>query len=387
MNREQIFAKVSGISAQFPTAYRMPREQLDATQLDLLKASFEYHVGNNVFYRSICEEANFLPKDVKGVEDLLKIPLVPVRLFKQAEAARLMSVSLRDVEMEIRSTGTGGVPSVARRDAYTMHLVMLTFNAMYREFMRFSRGAGVFMCPSCEEMPEMGMVKAFHIMSGLIDSTHYLVRENRFNPDEATELLERFKGKHTRHIVGPPFIIYTYLQHLERKGMVVPLDASSRMVMLGGWKRFTGQQIPRAKFNQMCAERLRLEPHQIRDMYGMIETNMLAMECEHNNMHTPPWARLTCRDIRDPQKEVPMGKNGIIGIMDPASIGYPGFILTEDVGVLKPGEECACGRTTPILQFSRRLEGAELGCCAVSLDRFMCMAQQLGAPEDEGTGA
>jgi long-chain-fatty-acid---luciferin-component ligase len=163
----------------------------------------------------------------------------------------------------------------------------------------------------------------------------------------------------------------------------MPLDSSSRVVMLGGWKRFTGQQIPREKFNRMCQERFQVGAHQLRDMYGMIETNMLAMECENNNMHAPPWVKLSCRDMRDPLQEVPMGKNGIISILDPVSLAYPGFILTEDVGVLRPGTECACGRTTPILQFSRRLEGAELGCCAVSLDRFMCTAQQIGVPEAE----
>ncbi len=385
MNREQVYSKVSALGAQFPTAYRLPTEQLDATHAELLGASFEFHVENNAFYRSICEQAGVLPKDVKGAADLLKIPLVPIRLFKQAEAARLMSVSLRDVELEIRSTGTGGLPSVARRDAYTTHLATQTMVAMYREFMRFSRGVGIFLCPSCEEMPEMGMVKAFNIISGLIDASHYLIHENRFKPEEATALLEKFQGKHTRHIIGPPFLIYAYMQHLESKGLVMPLDSTSRVVMLGGWKRFTGQQIPRDKFNRMCSERFKIEPQQIRDMYGTIETNMLAIECEYNNMHVPPWVRLTCRDMRDPLQEVPAGKNGIIGILDPVSIAYPGFILTEDVGVVRPGTECGCGRTTSILQFSRRLEGAELGCCAVSLDRFMCTAQQIGAPEEEAT--
>lgn len=383
MDREEVFYKVSSVIARFPRAYRAARDERDHVHLDLLRSSFDYHVGHNAFYRAICESAGVWPEHIATLVDLVKLPLVPLRLFKQAEAGRLLSVSLRDIEVEIRSTGTGGLPSVARRDSFTAHLAAHAMIAMYREFFQLSRGAGLFFCPSCGEMPEMGMVKVFNVLSGLIDSTHYLIRENRFNPNEATELLESYRGKHTRHLIGPPFLLYTYLIHLEQQQQVVPLDEASRLIMLGGWKRFTGQQIPRDKFNRLCQERLGVSPAQIRDMYGTIETNMLAIECDHNNMHIPPWTRVSVRDVKDPTREVEPGMNGIITILDPVSLAYPGFVMTEDVGVVSSGEDCGCGRTTPILRFSRRLEGAELGCCAVSLDRFMCAAQQLLPPQEE----
>jgi long-chain-fatty-acid---luciferin-component ligase len=106
-------------------------------------------------------------------------------------------------------------------------------------------------------------------------------------------------------------------------------------------------------------------------MYGMIESNLLAVECEYHRKHLPPWCHVTVRDVDDPAAEVPPGRVGVIGILDALSRSYPGFVLSQDVGRVDPAAVCPCGRSGQVMSFAGRLRGAEPGCCAVTIERFM----------------
>jgi long-chain-fatty-acid---luciferin-component ligase len=121
---------------------------------------------------------------------------------------------------------------------------------------------------------------------------------------------------------------------------------------------------------QKIERHLGLRRDRVRDMYGLVEANMLAIECEHQNKHMPPWCRLSIRDVNNVDQEVARGEEGVIALLDATNMSYPGFILTEDIGALV-GTECPCGRSGPVVTFYRRMDGREYGCCAVSLEKFI----------------
>jgi long-chain-fatty-acid---luciferin-component ligase len=107
-------------------------------------------------------------------------------------------------------------------------------------------------------------------------------------------------------------------------------------------------------------------------MYGLVECNMLAIECEHGHKHVPPWVRIVTRRLNKPDEVLPeIHQSGIVSVLDPTSMSYPCFIQTEDVGIITSDGPCSCGRTSQTLKFVRRIDGAELGCCAINLERFM----------------
>jgi long-chain-fatty-acid---luciferin-component ligase len=82
------------------------------------------------------------------------------------------------------------------------------------------------------------------------------------------------------------------------------------------------------------------------------------------------------RDVNDFSVELAAGEVGVIGILDTLSRSYPGFLLSEDVGRVE-AEECPCGRSGQVISFVRRLQGAELGCCAVTIERHMAGKEQV----------
>jgi long-chain-fatty-acid---luciferin-component ligase len=352
------------------TALRLPQEQAEAGLVQVLQSAFAYHFDRNAFFRAQCDAVRVRPEQVRTRQDLALIPLLSVSMFKRPDAHVLLTAPLAEIEMEIRSTGTGGVPSVARRDSPTVTRAITGIVGSYREFFEVSKGAGLFLCPSTAETPEMGMVKVFNMLNGLFDDRIYVVRDYAFDPDEALEYLRRWNGEMTRHIVGPPFLVNRLLRYLELEEIQIELDPESLVITLGGWKRYTGESISREDFDDKLHRYLGVSPDRVRDMYGMIESNMVAVECEHHNKHVPPWCYISIRDVSDPTVEVPSGQTGLIAILDATNTSYPGFLLSDDVGEISD-TACACGRTGQTVSFRRRRQGAELGCCAVSIEKFI----------------
>ena len=329
---------------------------------------FAFHYEHNGFYRGLCDEVGVDPRTVRAGAGLAAIPLLPVRLFKQSGAHLLLSRPLGEVELEIRSTGTSGVPSVARRDSQTTTAVALALMAQFREFFSISGGAGLFLCPSPAENPEMGLAKVLNLFCGLLDRSHYALRGYSFRADEAVQFLSDEQGSSLRHVFGAPFLVNRLLDHLIERGSELRLDQDSLVVTLGGWKRYAGGTIDERRFRTKASRCLGIPQANIRDMYGLIESDMLAIECTHHNKHVPPWCHLSVRDLADPSKEVPDEVRGVIAVLSGLNTSYPAFVLTEDVGTRREGE-CGCGRRGQMVTFSRRLEGAEAGCCALNVER------------------
>lgn len=338
----------------------------------IIKSNFAHHFASNSFYRELCTQQGVDVAKVAAGE-VEQIPVIPIHLFKdQKFASLLLSKPLGAIEFELRSTGTSGVPSVSRRDSDTVDALTTALGAIYRDYFEICNGCGLFLCPSPAEMPEMGMVKALNFLSGMLDDRVYLVERYSFQSKDALALLERWADRSVRHIIGPPFMINRLLRYMAAQDIRLPLDRKTKVIMLGGWKRFSGEQISRERLVELCHERLGLEAHQVRDMYGLVECNMLAVECEHGHKHVPPWVRIVLRQLGKPDQLVTDPRqSGIVTVLDPTSTAYPCFIQTEDVGIITGDGACACGRTSQTLRFIRRVDGAELGCCAINLERFM----------------
>ncbi|GLW90129.1 hypothetical protein [Actinokineospora globicatena] len=352
------------------TAMRLPQQEWDSAVTAALVDSFTVHHVGNRFFRAQCDAVGVSPGDIRSRADLAKIPLIPVSMFKSPDAHVLLTASLNDIELDIRSTGTGGVPSVARRDTATLTRAVTGIMGTYRDLFAVSRGAGLFLCPSTAEAPEMGMVKVFNLLNGLFDDHTYLVRDYAFDPEEAVAYLNRWAGETTRHVVGPPFLVNRLLRFLELEETPLRLDPESLVITLGGWKRYTGESIGRDEFDAKVGTWLGVAPDRVRDMYGMIESNMLAVECEHHRKHVPPWCYISIRDVTDSAVELAPGQTGGIAILDATNSGYPGFLMSDDIGEVDESG-CPCGRTGQTVTFRRRRQGAELGCCAVSIEKFI----------------
>lgn len=358
-------------AASVSELYRLPQARLDEIKTSLIVEAFRFHYRNNAYYRQACESKGIDEQSIATYEDLIRIPLVPIAKFKSASSHELLSKPLARIEHEMRSTGTSGIPSISRRCHETVDVAVVAIYAMYREFLGISKGAGLYICPSTEEIPEMGMIKALNMLAGLLDTHEFMVKEERFVPEQAIARLKGWENQFTRHIIGPPFLIHRLLQFLKQTGQRLQLDRSSRVITLGGWKRFTGQMISRREFNLMCQEYLGIDPGSVRDIYALVESNVMAIDDEHQVKHVSPYVHFTVRDMNDLSREVAPGEKGVLGILDPLALATPGMILTEDIVILLPGESPS-GRSGQRMEYVMRAPSSlEFGCCAVNLEKTM----------------
>jgi long-chain-fatty-acid---luciferin-component ligase len=362
---------IKGIIANAHKIFRLSQEEVNLLKGKMIAESFTFHYQNNAFYQRVCDEKGVCLEDINGFDDLIKIPLIPIAKFKSANSHELLSVPLAEIEHEMRSTGTSGIPSIARRCSETMDNAVIGIYAMYREYFKISKGAGLYLCPSNEEFPEMGMIKALNMLAGLLDTHRFMVREERFISEEALAQLNEWQNKFTRYIIGPPFLIHRFLSFLKATNQTLSLDKDTLIITLGGWKRFTGQMISRKAFNEGCYEYLGVNASQVRDIYGLVESNILAIEDEFQVKHAAPYGHYSVRDLNDLSKEVPDGEKGLLAILDPTSTSTPGMLLTEDIVYLIP-EKSPSGRSGQRVQYVMRAPAAkEFGCCAVNLEKEM----------------
>ena len=101
-----------------PEIETMPREQLKALQSERLVKQVK-HVWENVpYYRKKMEEKGVTPDDIKGIEDLHKLPFVTKADLRDAYPYGLMGKPLKDCVRIQSTSGTTGKRVVA---FYTQH--------------------------------------------------------------------------------------------------------------------------------------------------------------------------------------------------------------------------------------------------------------------------
>lgn len=356
-----------------PFLFREPIEVQEKEKFEAIKKSFSFHYEKNEYYRRLCEASGFACDDLKSVDDLIKIPLIPIGDFKKAdaEARHLLSLPIEQMTLDIHSSGTGGTPSVARRDPDTMTFVTLFYISLFRDFLRIWNGAGLYLIPSPADVPDMGMINTFTLLNYGFGVSAHAVKDKKLDCEKAVSFLREWEGKLDRYIMCPPFILNMFLDYLVKNNIKLKLDKNTKVITVGGWKHHEGSKISRKELDDKCKEYLGIEKHQIRDFYGMVESNFMAFECENNKKHVPVPIHLSIRNIDNPAEEVRDGEKGLVAILDPISLSYPAFLLTEDIGVLHRNVQCECGRVSDVIEIVGRAPKSNLKTCALSLEAFM----------------
>ena len=359
---------VGSIIASAKSVFRLEADVQNEIKLQLIKDNFTFHYENNALYKKVCMEKQVSPEDIQSTCDLVKIPTIAIAKFKDVNAHLLLTKPITELQHELRSTGTSGIPSISRRDEQTLTRSVHSIYAMFREMFGFFGGGAIFLAPSAEDMPEMGLVKLVNMFSGLLDSSRFFVHDSSFDPQTVLDQLEKWKHVHTRHIIGPPFLVERLVQYASEQQTPIKLDRQSKIITLGGWKSFTGREIDRLEFNRETAAVFGIQEDQVRDMFGLVETNFMAIDCEEHAKHVPPWVHFSVRDMDHPEREAAPGEPGRLAVYDPSSLAYPGFIMTEDLVYVS---ECGCGRHGQTVHYMYRIKGAEIGCCAINLEKYM----------------
>ncbi len=90
----------------------MPRKELEALQSKRLRAVVKNVYENNAFYKTKFNELGITPDDIKGIEDIHKLPFTEKTDFRDNYPYGLLSVPKNEIVRMHASSGTTGKPTV-----------------------------------------------------------------------------------------------------------------------------------------------------------------------------------------------------------------------------------------------------------------------------------
>lgn len=278
-------------------------------------AVFQFQAENSRVYNAYLKN---LELDYTKITSIQQIPFLPIEFFKTQKVC----VGDWKPEAEFSSSGTTGV-TTSRHLVWSLPFYLshaeLTFE---RYFGSLKDCAILALLPSYLEREGsslIAMIRHFIKQTHSAHSGFYL-----HNQEELLTHLASLRNSRKRVILwGVSFALLDLAEKFE-------IDLSHCVVIeTGGMKGRRKEWIREELHNFLCK---RFNVTQIGSEYGMTELMSQAYSIGKGVYTTPPWMKLTIREINDPFSTLPLGKVGGINIVDLANAHSCAFIETQDLG-------------------------------------------------------
>jgi len=309
------------------------KEQLEALQLERLKALLKHAYQNVPYYHRKFTEAKLRPDDIRTLADLTKLPVLTKRDIRE-NRAELVARNLPS--RQIINMETSGSTGEALR-----------FLVTYESLNRGSAAAHLaYFWGGYEHGDKMVHLWYFpadkSAMQGLSRKISLRLFPN-FNIDVfdmSESKMDRFARQLARYkpklIVSYTSALYLFARYLKYRGIY---NVKSEAVVTEAHKLFPEQR-------ELIEEVFGCK---VFDLYGSREMSTIAGEChQHNGYHifTP---NVVLEFVKDGQPVSP-GETGEIIATNLHNYALP-FIRykSEDLGVLSD-RKCQCGRGLPLMQ-------------------------------------
>ncbi|GAE90947.1 MULTISPECIES: hypothetical protein [Acetivibrio] len=347
-------------------SFKWTEEKISEVQLKLIKEAFEYHYEHCQGYRMYCKKMGIEPCDVNSIDDLCRIPLIPSTMFKLGD---ILSCDMNEVVKVCQSSGTQGSISKVYRDEKTLNRFLGSIQTSIDQVIEIDDAFCVNLGPSTKEAGDLWFSYAISVVD-MIFPTEYFVVDGVFYPDKAYQKLNDMLDEYESLVlIGAPVMFYDLINYMEENKLSFSNSEKLYFITAGGWKRFEGKSIPRDEFIKLIQKYfIGAKTENFRDILNLVELNTIMPECECHIKHIVPWVKVI---ILDPVTLNPVsdGEIGLIAYLDPTTVSYPGFILTDDFGKIVINNNCQCGRSGIGLEIIRRVNKVESRGCALKIDK------------------
>lgn len=302
-----------------------------AIQLKKLKTILA-HAGRTVpYWQKLFKKINFAPETLRGFSDLKKIPIVTRREFKKTPIEELVDrTAPQKCFVKAFTSGSTGEPLLFYQDAQEI----------------FWRRSGIL-----KELHNFELVlKRPALILGL--STHKLLDKFGFRfrsadleiYDQWLKILYPFiYNRKPEVLIGTPSLLNRFVFFLEKYG-VHPLQF--KII------RYTGESMSQEERNALSKK----FGCPVFTQYGTRECSYIGMECGAGKLHLTPWLNYV-EIVDEAGVPLPWGRSGRIVVTYFENRVMP-FIRYDigDRGMIRK-EPCACGRSTPTIEFIGRVPG------------------------------
>lgn len=335
------------------------------TQLRWIRDAVAHHLAHSPMYQRLAAAQKFTAGELNHPSDLFRVPLVSSGSFKRRALAASGS---RSVKL-CTSSGTSGTKSIVPRDSQTLERYVGSVLHGIRDFLEDrERRRALVLGPPPHEVGDLWFTYSLSLAEVLND-TEYFVTDGRLDSAALYRALSTLDRGVQPVIIGPPSLLWDFLEWLSQQGRSLDLAARSGFVLTaGGWKLRIDESVDRDTFNRRARDQLGLPAERLRDVFNMVELNTVIFECEMQRKHVPPWLHVSARRSSD-LEAVSEGESGILAYLDPTALSYPAFILSDDLGSVTQ-QPCACGRRGVVMTIDRRLRSIEERGCGLRMRTY-----------------
>ncbi len=329
-----------------------------------------YHISHCPEYRAICKAEGFSPDDIKTVEDLAKLPLLPTLFFKRHA---VFSMPQWRMGMKVTSSGTSGSFSRVGFDwgCIFAEIPMVLRLGFYHSLVSPRPAHYVVLGYKPGKQDRMGVARTMfgltHFAPPLSRSYALRWRNGSYVPDldgsvKRLRALER--SPFPTRIVAFPSYLWFGLKRMEELGLSVRLPRGSKILLAGGWKQHYAQEVDKGTLYALAERVLGISEDCVHEFFGAVEHPVFFNSCKNHRFHVPVYSRVLIRDVYT-LKPLPMGEVGLVNLITPLINATPvTSAMTDDLGMLTPGESCGCGLKSPVLTILGRAGLADITTCA-----------------------
>ncbi len=310
----------------------MEREELHALQSELLVKQVKNVYENVAPYRKKMEAAGVTPDDIKGIQDLHKLPFTTYADLAENYPFGLAAVPLSECVRLQSSSGTTGKPKIAvytRNDidiwADTTARCMTMAGVTKDDIVMVSYGYGLF-------TGGLGAHYGAEKIGALVIP---------MGTGNTQKLIDMMIDTQATVICCTPSYLLHIAEALEEQGRVDQINLKCSINGAEPWSDEMRQQIE---------ERLHIKAY---DIYGLteIEGPGVATDCDaHRGLHI--WEDHFLPEVINPEtgEQLPEGSEGELVITTLTKEGFPLIrYRTRDVTNLEY-DKCECGRTMARIQ-------------------------------------
>lgn len=183
------------------------------------------------------------------------------------------------------------------------------------------------------------------------DNYERMLRATRASMDDGQRLM----------VFGAPYLVKEFCDRILESGGPMVFPARSIVGYGGGWKTFDGEALSEPDLLDLIERATGVKKRFVVDAYSMTEIGAVMMKCERGRFHVPPHLEtILLDDALEPVEGDDV--TGILGVMDPFAVSYPGFLITGD-NVHRTRSPCPCGLDGETILSVSRAQGAEVKGC------------------------
>ena len=337
--------------------------------LEAVKNDVIFHEKNCPEYARMLKEVGFSVDEIDSEDMLYKIPVIPTLYYKRNY---LSSMPVEKLAVKATSSGTKGLQSRVGFDKKTIFygVLMMIRYFSYHKLISPLPTNYIVLGYEPSRHTQMGAIKTAYGATKFAPALHreYALKdtgtEYRLNIEGIKKALIKYaKSGLPVRFVGFPSYMFFLIKTLKENHISLKLNSHSKILLGGGWKQFSDEEIDRNLFFQLIQDTLGIEKHSCFEFYSAVEHPIPYVKCRNGHFHVPIYSRAIIRDVKT-LEPVPMGCLGLLSFISPMVSSIPlTSVVTDDIAVLYDGNGYGCGINTPYFELKGRAGVSQIKTC------------------------